>query len=177
MRLSVRLTLAMTALVLSAVAAVGLLAYYNIGRAVVPAGLIRLADQAKARPNGRVLIFRMGGRAKLPAFRKTMASFNIPNESFSKAQVDEGRFIFTDQCARCHGHGGQSAGVTPDLRRSAALSDAATWRAITIDGALEPLGMISFRKWYSPEQMESVRAYVALKAKIAADRDRTAGRK
>ena len=41
----------------------------------------------------------------------------------------------------------------------------------TIDGALEPLGMISFRKWYSPEQMESVRAYVALKAKIAADRD------
>ena len=44
-------------------------------------------------------------------------------------------------------------------------------KPITIDGALEPLGMISFRKWYSPQQMESVRAYVALKAKIAADRD------
>ncbi|MBI5131147.1 MAG: response regulator [Rhodopseudomonas palustris] len=49
MRLSVRLTLAMTALVLCAVAAVGVLAYYNIGRAVVPAGLTRLAGQAKAR--------------------------------------------------------------------------------------------------------------------------------
>ncbi|WP_322514679.1 ATP-binding protein [Rhodopseudomonas palustris] len=49
MRLSVRLTLAMTALVLCAVAAVGVLAYYNIGRAVVPAELARLAGQAKAR--------------------------------------------------------------------------------------------------------------------------------
>ncbi|PZA11183.1 hybrid sensor histidine kinase/response regulator [Rhodopseudomonas palustris] len=49
MRLSVRLTLAMTALVACTVAAIGLLAYYNIGRAVVPSGLTRLAYQAKAR--------------------------------------------------------------------------------------------------------------------------------
>jgi len=49
MRLSMRLTLAMTTLVLSAVAAVGMLAYYNVGRAVVPAGIQRLADQTKAR--------------------------------------------------------------------------------------------------------------------------------
>uniref|UniRef100_Q07V14 histidine kinase n=1 Tax=Rhodopseudomonas palustris (strain BisA53) TaxID=316055 RepID=Q07V14_RHOP5 len=49
MRLSVRLSLAMTTLVLSAVAAVGLLAYYNVGRAVVPASIQRLADQTKAR--------------------------------------------------------------------------------------------------------------------------------
>jgi signal transduction histidine kinase/CheY-like chemotaxis protein len=48
-RLSVRLTLAMTTLVLATVAAVGLLAYYNIGRAVVPAGVQRLADQTKTR--------------------------------------------------------------------------------------------------------------------------------
>jgi signal transduction histidine kinase len=49
MRLSVRLSLTMTTLVLSAVAAVGLLAYYNVGRAVVPASIQRLADQTKAR--------------------------------------------------------------------------------------------------------------------------------
>ncbi|WBU30467.1 ATP-binding protein [Rhodopseudomonas palustris] len=49
MRLSVRLTLAMTALVACTVAAIGVLAYYNIGRAVVPSGLTRLAYQAKAR--------------------------------------------------------------------------------------------------------------------------------
>ena len=49
MRLSMRLTLAMTALVLCTVGAFGLLAYYNIGHAVVPAGVQRLADQTKAR--------------------------------------------------------------------------------------------------------------------------------
>ncbi|MCD0417474.1 response regulator [Rubrivivax sp. JA1024] len=49
MRLSARLTLAMTVLVAFTVAAIGLLAYYNIGRAVVPSGLTRLAYQAKAR--------------------------------------------------------------------------------------------------------------------------------
>ncbi|MGP9814076.1 ATP-binding protein [Rhodopseudomonas sp. NSM] len=58
MRLSVRLTLAMTALVLCAVAAVGVLAYYNIGRAVVPAELARLAGQAKARLGGFDAILR-----------------------------------------------------------------------------------------------------------------------
>jgi len=49
MRLSMRLTLAMTALVLFTVGAFGLLAYYNIGPGVLPAGVQRLADQTKAR--------------------------------------------------------------------------------------------------------------------------------
>ncbi len=127
------------------------------------------ADKAIVRPNGRVLIFKLGGAAKLPPVKGALGPLNPPTESFTKKQIDEGRFLFTDQCGRCHGHGAQSAGVLPDLRRSSALTDAATWKAITIDGALEPLGMISFRKWYSPEQMESVRAYVAHKARIAAD--------
>jgi signal transduction histidine kinase/ActR/RegA family two-component response regulator len=52
MRLSVRLSLAMTALVLSVVAAVGVLAYFNIGHAVVPTGLMELAGKAKARLSG-----------------------------------------------------------------------------------------------------------------------------
>src|SRR5262249_48747656 len=95
----------------------------------------------------------------------------IVAESFTKAQIDSGRFIFTDQCGRCHGHGAQSAGVTPDLRRSAALSDPALWRSIVLDGALEPAGMRGLKQWLTPEQAESVRAYVALKAKILAEHD------
>jgi GrpB-like predicted nucleotidyltransferase (UPF0157 family) len=58
--------------------------------------------------------------------------------------------------------------VLPDLRRSAALSDSALWKAILIDGALEPAGMASFRDWLKPDQAEEIRAYIALKAKIAA---------
>ncbi len=49
MRLSMRLTLAMTTLAMSAVAAVALLSYYNIERVVVPAGLDNVASEARAR--------------------------------------------------------------------------------------------------------------------------------
>ncbi|HEY8332442.1 MAG TPA: ATP-binding protein [Tardiphaga sp.] len=59
MRLSVRLSLVMTALVLSAVAAVGVLAYSNIGHAVVPTGLMELAGKAKARLSGFESILRV----------------------------------------------------------------------------------------------------------------------
>lgn len=59
MRLSVRLSLAMTVLVLSAVAAVGMLAYANIGRAVVQTGLTELAGKAKARLSGFESILRV----------------------------------------------------------------------------------------------------------------------
>jgi len=82
MRLSVRLTLAMTVLVLCAVAAVGLLGYYNVGRAVVPTGLVRLAGQAKARLGAIETIFRtlrsdILSMSSLPAHQAVMrASLN-----------------------------------------------------------------------------------------------------
>ena len=86
------------------------------------------------------------------------------SESFTQQQVDAGRTLYTRHCYRCHGAGAQSTGVLPDLRRSAALADTALWRSILIDGALEQRGMVSFRQWLSPEQVEDIRAYVALKA-------------
>jgi mono/diheme cytochrome c family protein len=129
------------------------------------------ADEAKVRPNGRVLIFKLGGKAKLPPVEGSLAPPTIVAESFTKAQIDSGRFHFTDQCGRCHGHGAQSAGVLPDLRRSAALADPALWRSIVLGGALEPAGMASFSKWLTPGQVEDIRAYVALKAKILAEHE------
>jgi hypothetical protein len=59
MKLSTRLMLAMTALVLIAVGAVSVIAYYNIGRTVVPTGLTQLALRAKARLSGYESILRV----------------------------------------------------------------------------------------------------------------------
>jgi signal transduction histidine kinase/CheY-like chemotaxis protein len=59
MKLSTRLMFAMTALVLCAVGAVSVIAYYNIGRAVVPTGLTQLALRAKARLSGYESILRV----------------------------------------------------------------------------------------------------------------------
>jgi quinohemoprotein ethanol dehydrogenase len=131
-------------------------------------GLGEGAPKPTARPNGRLIVFKLGGKAKLPDVKLTTAPLNPTDEAFSAAQVDNGRQLFTKHCYRCHGAGAQSAGVLPDLRRSAALSDSALWKAILIDGALEPAGMASFRDWLKPDQAEEIRAYIALKAKIAA---------
>jgi quinohemoprotein ethanol dehydrogenase len=134
------------------------------------------ADKTKARPHGRVLSFRLDGPASLPAFAGTLGAYNtaaasVEGSRFDGSQVDQGRLLYTQQCYRCHGAGAQSSGVLPDLRRSAALSNRAAWNAILMDGALESAGMVSFKRWLTPEQIEDIRAYVAFKAKLAAQRD------
>ncbi len=128
------------------------------------------AGQPTPRPNGRVLVFRLGGAAALPEFSMVASALNPPKERFSDDQVSAGRLLYTQNCYRCHGAGAQSAGVLPDLRRSGSLGDQAAWSAIVNDGALESRGMVGFKRWLSPEQIEDIRAYVALKAKIAADK-------
>jgi quinohemoprotein ethanol dehydrogenase len=130
-------------------------------------GLGEPIDKPRPRPNGRVLAFKLGGKAKLPEFEAQIAPLNPPKDSFSRAQVDSGRLLYTRHCYRCHAAGAQASGVLPDLRRSGALSTAAAWRGVVIDGMLEPRGMASFRRWLTPGEAEYIRAYVALKTRIA----------
>jgi PQQ-dependent dehydrogenase (methanol/ethanol family) len=138
-------------------------------------GLGAAADKPLSRPNGRLLVFRLGGDATLPEVARALAPIARPTDRFSDSQVNDGRLLYTQHCYRCHGAGAQSAGVLPDLRRSTVLSNRAAWEAIVNDGSLESQGMVGFKRWLRPEQIESIRAYVALKAKIAADqRDSTA---
>ncbi|HEX7854790.1 MAG TPA: PQQ-dependent dehydrogenase, methanol/ethanol family [Sphingobium sp.] len=131
-------------------------------------GLGESADKPTLRPNGRVLVFKLGGTARLPFTPQPIPPLNPPQETFTRPQIDSGRLLYTQQCYRCHGTGAQSAGVLPDLRRSGALNDPATWNAVLIDGILEPRGMVSFKPWLTPAQVEDIRAYVAHKAQIAA---------
>ena len=132
-------------------------------------GLGEGADKPKPRPNGRVLVFRLGGKATLPETSHAIAPVHAIAERFSDDQVNDGRLLYTQNCFVCHGAGAQSAGVLPDLRRSGALADRAAWSAIVHDGVLESQGMVSFKAYLTPAQIEDIRAYVALKAKIAAD--------
>ena len=68
-------------------------------------------------------------------------------------------------CSRCHGSETHSLNIIPDLRRSAALSSAVLWKSIVIDGALEPNGMIGWSQFLTPEEAETIRAYVAAQAR------------
>lgn len=134
-------------------------------------------DDVRDRKNGRLLVFKLGGKAHLPkAEPLVLAPANPPADMFTPAQVAEGAGIYEATCGICHGAGAHSSGVLPDLRRSGALADAEAWKAIVHDGALKANGMISFAKWYSPAQLESVRAYVGEQARKLKAQEASAGK-
>ncbi|WP_404712956.1 PQQ-dependent dehydrogenase, methanol/ethanol family [Sphingomonas sp. MMS24-J13] len=111
-------------------------------------------------PNGQILVFRLDGTAKLPAYKQqALPPANPSTDSFTDAQRAEGGKWFGTYCWMCHG-----GPVNPDLRRSGALPSADAWKAIVIDGALEPAGMASFRDYLKPDQVESIRAYISKQA-------------
>ena len=57
-----------------------------------------------------------------------------------------------------------SAGILPDLRYSAALSDPKLWQSIVHDGALKANGMVAFGAELNPQDVDKIRAYLIRRA-------------
>ncbi len=116
--------------------------------------------------NGRVLVFKLGGTAMLsPREDIALPPANPPTDSFTAAQIAEGGSLFEGNCGVCHGAGARSTGIIPDLRRSSALPDRASWARVVHGGALKEQGMISFAKFLTKDQVEAIRSYVGVQAK------------
>lgn len=119
------------------------------------------------KPNGRVLAFKLNGHAILPPYKApALSPAVVPQDRFTAAQVSRGERIYETTCSWCHGPAGVSGGVLPDLRRSPALADAGTWKAVVLDGVLNERGMVSFSKTMTQEDAAAVRSYVVEKAKL-----------
>ena len=107
---------------------------------------------------GRLLVYRLGGKAKLPvqeAIEKELTA--IPAE-FGAEQVAKGSNLFHRWCGVCHGPGAES-GLLPDLRKAdSAVYDG--FDAIVRGGARVQNGMPDFSEWLSAEDVEAIRAYV-----------------
>ncbi len=113
----------------------------------------------------RVLTFALDAKASLPAVAKSDTSIPAPPTQFATPEVVKlGEAAYDRVCLVCHGGGAIGGGITPDLRHSQALGDAATWRSIVADGTLTDHGMISFKEDYSLDQIEAIRAYVVSRA-------------
>jgi quinohemoprotein ethanol dehydrogenase len=117
---------------------------------------------------GRLVAFKLGGTATLPADPPPAGPVVQVTETFPQATVAKGSAYFLDYCARCHGLGTRASGILPDLKRSAALNDAATWRAIVEDGSLADRGMIGWKHLIPEGASEMIRAYVAGQARAEA---------
>jgi len=125
----------------------------------------------------RLLVFRIGGRAQLPA----APAFNNrvldpPADVGAAPVVAQGSALYGRFCGVCHGDAAISGALVPDLRYSAALENVDTWRQIVIDGALRENGMISWSSVMNPAQSDTIRQYVIHRAnedKALASRERT----
>jgi alcohol dehydrogenase (cytochrome c)/quinohemoprotein ethanol dehydrogenase len=127
-------------------------------------GLISLKS-GRVRNVSRLLVFKLDGKAVLPAAGPVVEPLLDPPPRIGTAQdIATGARLYARYCGACHGDAGFAGGVTPDLRHAASLADPANWRAIVHDGALARGGMVGWSAVLSPEEVDSIRAYVIKRA-------------
>jgi alcohol dehydrogenase (cytochrome c)/quinohemoprotein ethanol dehydrogenase len=117
----------------------------------------------------RILAFKLGGDAELPALPELPAAPPPPDDFGSEAQVQAGAAHYMRICSVCHGIAAVSGGVLPDLRHSAFAGDAEAWRSVVIEGALQDRGMVSFAPIFSDDDAEAIRAFVVHQANLAVE--------
>ncbi len=129
------------------------------GAYALASGVPRHRDNVMSE--GRILTFKLGGTAQLPAPNVTFMELPEPPAlETTPEQVAKGEKLYHTYCSVCHGPGVVgSGGGTPDLRYSSADVHA-SWDAIVRGGAFVGKGMASFAHVLSEEDSNAVHAYV-----------------
>ena len=124
-------------------------------------------DGAPRHNKSRVLTFALDGNGPDLPPRKGLAreAITAPPAFGDDALIAAGRIRYLNTCVVCHGANVKSAGVLPDLRHSAAIADANTFRQIVGRGVLSDQGMASFARNYNDKEIEAIRAYVVSRAR------------
>jgi alcohol dehydrogenase (cytochrome c)/quinohemoprotein ethanol dehydrogenase len=121
--------------------------------------------KAPVRNISRLLVFKLGGTAKLPP-EPALADLPLdpPPSTASPEMIAVGQVKYGRYCAVCHAPGAVGSTVLPDLRRAGALESAQAWSAVVHDGALKDNGMASFAGSMTKDEIEAIRAYVIKRA-------------
>jgi alcohol dehydrogenase (cytochrome c)/quinohemoprotein ethanol dehydrogenase len=117
----------------------------------------------------RLLVFKLNGGATLPPAPPPPPPrvLNPPPSTAAKEVIAAGQQAFADHCGMCHDTAYANRGAFPDLRYSAAINTPEVMRTIVIDGAMQEGGMASFKGKVSPEELETIRAYLIERANQA----------
>lgn len=128
------------------------------------AGIV--ADKGGTTRNiSRLLVFKLGGKGKLPPPPPLTARvLDPPADTGTPQQVAQGAKLYARYCLVCHGDGAIAGGLVPDLRHSGALGSADAIRSIVLDGALKHNGMVSFASAVTAADAEAIRMYVIRRA-------------
>jgi len=133
------------------------------------------ASRIEAVNRSRVLAFKLGGEASLPAVEETTRSLSPPSRFGEETLLAAGKDAYHRFCFRCHGDGAYGGGVIPDLRFSRTLARREDWQAIVRSGVLRDRGMPSFEGVVDAATVDAIRAYVVKRANDALDLRASAG--
>jgi quinohemoprotein ethanol dehydrogenase len=113
----------------------------------------------------RLLVFKIGGKATLPAApADAKLPLDPPPLTGKPEQIADGASHYQNSCSVCHGDAAIAGGLNPDLRHASSLSKPALWQQIVHDGILKENGMVSWAPNFRPAQIENIRHYVIKRA-------------
>lgn len=118
------------------------------------------------RHPGRLLVFKLGGKAQLQPYRPVTvpSALNVSVAVPSHGDANAGRTAYWRFCNACH----RTGDFLPNLARSPAIMAPAAFRSIVLEGALKQSGMASFRQFLKPSEVEDIRSYLLIEARNAA---------
>ncbi len=122
---------------------------------------------AKYGNEGRLLVFKLGGEAELPALAELDES--IPEPPVMEASEEvllHGTEKYIQYCAFCHGASAMSSGVAPDLRRMTPETHE-LFNDIVHGGLYKDNGMIGFSEWMSEDDVAAIHAYVTQRTNLS----------
>jgi quinohemoprotein ethanol dehydrogenase len=122
--------------------------------------------------SGRLMVFALGGTATVPPYVHVDKPVPMPTFKLAatKAEIEEGRKLFANTCARCHGGEAISGGSVPDLRYLS-QSTHEMFEEIVLGGARREFGMPSFVGDVTPAQVRLIHAYILDRARESAEAD------
>ena len=116
---------------------------------------------AQHRAAGRLLVFKLGGKAALPPLPPAAPVPDPPPLRASESQIQRGAQLYADTCARCHG--AQAIGGVKDLRAMSAQTHR-EFNDIVLKGVRAKQGMASFADLLDVEGAEAIHSYVIARA-------------
>jgi quinohemoprotein ethanol dehydrogenase len=120
----------------------------------------------RPRMMGRLLVFKLGGTDQAPAYPKPQViPVNLTGVT-STGDAKAGFSLFNANCSTCHGPN-VSGRYLPDLKTSPMILTQSDFASVVLGGARKSNGMASFAKFLTPEQVESIRAYILQESRTA----------
>jgi quinohemoprotein ethanol dehydrogenase len=116
---------------------------------------------ARNRAPARLLVFKLGGKAELPALPEAPPIPEPPPLRASEDAVGRGAQLFANTCAQCHGQ--LAVGGVKDLRFMSRETHQA-FTDIVLKGLRVEKGMASFANLLSTREVEDIHAYVISRA-------------